>query len=318
MKAPEPQSAVNQLRALAHRAEEAVNELLQHSELHPRPSGGVDYHEWHATNPAAGIARSKALGLFHAFEDDLRLILSWHDPTYDQVHQMESHSVYEIINQRAHTQLASLDEAREKISAYFSGCLQSLTDLYDRLEGKNLVIPDTNVLIAFPKLENYQFGLPNAIVVITPIVVRELENHKRRMPKKNNEGDKARWDHAREVIRRLNDCGDAGDILEGVAISHEVSVMVQAIEPRRESAPVDSGNSIAFPEAYPPIRKRTGLPGWLDLNVPDDRFIASALEVCREHPKARIVVTSGDLNVLTKSRQARLSALNAERFFEKD
>ncbi len=313
MKTPVPQSALDQMQTLARQAEEAVNELLQYSELHARPSGGIDYREWRATSPAAGIARSKALGLFHAFEDDLHLILSWHDPTNDQVQQMESHSVFEIINQRAHTQLASLDEAKGRVGAYFSHCLRTLGDLYDRLDGKNLIIPDTNVLIDFPELERYHLGLPRVIVVFTPIIVRELDARKRH---------KARDTHdvaplnARNVIRRLKQCGDVGDILESVPISDRVSLMALAAEPKRENFSTSEEISIALPTSLPIESKRSGVPGWLDLDVPDDRFIASALEVRREYPRARILVVSGDFNVLTKARAARLAAFDAEAFFE--
>jgi predicted ribonuclease YlaK len=107
-----------------------------------------------------------------------------------------------------------------------------------------------------------------------------------------------------------------GDILEGVPISERVSVMALASEPRREGVQTDDRASIMLPGPCPPERKREALPGWLDLDVPDDRFIASALEVRREHPKAGIVVVSGDFMVLTKARAARLAAIDAEASLE--
>ncbi len=149
MKTPEPQSAVEQMQALAHLGHQAISELLRHSELRPFAGAG-NYYEWHATNPAAGTARVKALGLFHAFEDDLQWILSRHDPINDQVHAFKAHQVFEIIDQHAHTQLASVDDARRAVSEFFSDCVHSLATLHDRLDGENIVIPDTNVLIDFP------------------------------------------------------------------------------------------------------------------------------------------------------------------------
>ncbi len=305
MKTPEPRSAVEQLQELAHQLQQAIDDLLQYSELRPAAVVG-NYHEWRATNPLAGTARTKALGLFHAFEDDLHLILSWHDPTSDQVHAFNSHQVFEIIDQHAHTQMANLDDARRAVGEYLSNCLRNLMDVYDRLDGASLVIPDTNVLINYPELEGYHLGLPKATVVFTPIVIRELEDLKRRKP------------NARKVIRRLKEYGDKEDILQGVAISEKVSVMALATEPKREGVLTDERTSLALPEPFPRERKRGVLPAWLDLDVPDDRFIASALEVRREHPKARIVVLSGDFNVLTKARQARLPAFDAEAFFEQN
>lgn len=315
MKTPQPQSGVDQLQALARQVEQSVSELLQYSDLRPAAVAG-NYYEWHATNPLAGIARTKALGHFHAFEDDLHLILSWHDPTNDQVHRMHARQVFDIIDQHAHTKLASLTDARRVVSEYSSYCLRSLADAYDRLEGETLVIPDTNVLIDYPDLERYHLGLGKVTVVFTPIVIRELESHKRRKPKSTNADDVARWTNARAVIRRLKETGDVGHILEGVSVSDSVSLMALASEPKHESVLIDAGISIAVPSIFPPVPTRKGLPDWLDLNVPDDRFVASAMEVRREHPKARIVVVSGDFNVLTKARQARLAAFDAEAFFE--
>ena len=43
-----------------------------------------------------------------------------------------------------------------------------------------------------------------------------------------------------------------------------------------------------------------GLPEWLDLTVPDDRFVASALSVQSDHPGSRVYVVTGDLNMQTK------------------
>ncbi len=92
--------------------------------------------------------------------------------------------------------------------------------------------------------------------------------------------------------------------------------MALAVEPKRQSVSISEEISITLPTSLPITSKRSSVPDWLDLDVPDDCFIASALEVRREHPKARIVVLSGDFNVLTKARQARLPAFDGESFFE--
>ena len=43
-----------------------------------------------------------------------------------------------------------------------------------------------------------------------------------------------------------------------------------------------------------------GLPNWLDLEVPDDRFAASTLLLQSRHPGSSIVVATSDLNLQTK------------------
>jgi len=318
MKTPEPRSAFESLKELADQLQNTINELFQYSELRRDTQMATAYYQWYETDPRAGKARGEALRFFRMFEDELHLILSWHDPTNDQMHSFRAHEVFTIIDRRGHTQLASVDDARRAVNEYLSYGLRSVTDVPDRLEGACLVVPDTSVLIDHPTLEEYHLGLPKVIVVFTPIVIRELENHKRRRPKRDDSDDGLLWKNARTVVRRLKECGDVGDIRMGVPISDRVSVMAVAVEPQRETIQTDpSGQGLLAPQAYPPVPKRERLPAWLDLNVSDDRIIASALEVRREHPKAGIVVLSGDFNMLNKARQAGLLAFDAEEFFEK-
>lgn len=48
-----------------------------------------------------------------------------------------------------------------------------------------------------------------------------------------------------------------------------------------------------------------GLPSWLDLDVPDDRFVASALLLQSSHPGSRVYVATSDLNLQTQARCRR-------------
>jgi predicted ribonuclease YlaK len=49
-----------------------------------------------------------------------------------------------------------------------------------------------------------------------------------------------------------------------------------------------------------------GLPGWLNLAVPDDRLVASALLLQSEHPGSWLAVVTSDLNLQTKLAAAGL------------
>lgn len=42
------------------------------------------------------------------------------------------------------------------------------------------------------------------------------------------------------------------------------------------------------------------LPSWLDLTVPDDRFVASSLLLQSEHPGSALFVATSDINLQTK------------------
>ena len=50
---------------------------------------------------------------------------------------------------------------------------------------------------------------------------------------------------------------------------------------------------------YPEPRNE-GLPAWLDLQVPDDRLVASVLLLQSTHPGSTVYVATGDLNLQTK------------------
>lgn len=43
-----------------------------------------------------------------------------------------------------------------------------------------------------------------------------------------------------------------------------------------------------------------GLPSWLDLSVPDDRLVASALLLQSRHPGSAVHVATSDVNLQTK------------------
>jgi predicted ribonuclease YlaK len=55
-----------------------------------------------------------------------------------------------------------------------------------------------------------------------------------------------------------------------------------------------------------------GLPGWLDLTVPDDRLVAAALVLQSRHPMSAVHVATGDLNLQTKLAAVGLPFLDAD------
>ncbi len=288
MATPNPRSALTQLQDLAASAKHAALTLLQVSELRRADVVGGDYYEWQPLTLDAKVIRSKASALVRAFEGDLRWILILHDPLGEQRRLFFAKEVADIIDQQSHTRLKSVREAEAQVQRYFDESLFSMLEIYDPLEDENLIIPDTNVFLDFPDLEGYHLGLPKVRLVLTPTVLKELDAKKRAR-------DVDIVHNARSLIRRLKDCGDRGNILEGVPISDRVILMTRAAEPRRQ-----------------------GLLNWLDLDVPDDRFIASSLEVARQHPKAKVLVVSGDFNVLNRARAARLSAFDPEDYLGQD
>jgi hypothetical protein len=88
---------------------------------------------------------------------------------------------------------------------------------------------------------------------------------------------------AKRADRRLKGLRTNGEILPGVRVAGKVTAVFEHIEPRTD-----------------------GLPSWLDLTVPDDRFVASSLLLQSAHPGSALYVATGDINLQTKLTAVRL------------
>lgn len=121
------------------------------------------------------------------------------------------------------------------------------------------------------------------LVHLLPVVLRELDDHKRagRTPELR--------EAAKRADRRLKGLRDNGDVTTGAKVAGDVWAIFEHIEPRT-----------------------AGLPSWLDLGVPDDRFIASTLRIVSQHPSATTLAATGDLNLQTKLAATGLPFLDPE------
>lgn len=140
------------------------------------------------------------------------------------------------------------------------------------------VVADTNALIDCPDLTVYagQLG-PRYRVHLLPVVLGELDDLKRsgRTPELR--------EAARTAVRRLKGLREGGDVRTGVRVAGDISAVFEHVEPRGQE-----------------------LPGWLDLDVPDDRLVAAALLLQSAHPGSSVFVATGDLNLQTKLAAVRL------------
>ena len=105
---------------------------------------------------------------------------------------------------------------------------------------------------------------------VLPVVLRELDDLK-------GSGTPELREAAKKADRRLKGFRDNGDVRAGARVAGDTSVVFEHIEPR-------GGD----------------LPDWLDLTVPDDRLVGSALLLQSEHPGSAVYVATGDLNVQNK------------------
>ncbi|MFK4122939.1 hypothetical protein [Streptomyces longwoodensis] len=79
-----------------------------------------------------------------------------------------------------------------------------------------------------------------------------------------------------------------GDVQRGVRVAGDVHAVFEHIEPKGD-----------------------GLPNWLDLDVPDDRLVASTLLLQSRHPGSSVYVASDDINLQTKLAAVGLPFIEA-------
>ncbi|MHA4818791.1 PIN domain-containing protein [Streptomyces aculeolatus] len=159
--------------------------------------------------------------------------------------------------------------------AEYTGVVQHLRQLVALLPSEDWMVrlvADTNTLLDDPDLTIYRDVIGHRYLVhLLPVVLRELDDTKRagrHQPLR---------EAAQRADRRLKAFRDNGDVRVGARVAGDVYVVFEHIEPVAE-----------------------GLPTWLDLSVPDDRFVASSLLLQSRHPGSRLYAATSDLNLQTK------------------
>ncbi|QYL19164.1 PIN domain-containing protein [Mycolicibacterium pallens] len=166
---------------------------------------------------------------------------------------------------------ATIAEALQTIKNHIQS-LRALVELLPADEHLVRLVVDTNALIDNPDLAAYTGELGDRYVVhLIPVVLREIDDLKRAG---RNEAVR---EGAKRAERRLKGLRTNGDMRIGVRVQGDVTAKFEHIEPRSDA-----------------------LPDWLDLTVPDDRLVASALLLQSQHPASAMHVGTSDINLQTK------------------
>lgn len=169
----------------------------------------------------------------------------------------------------------TIEAIRAKAHEAIDAQLETLRDLPTAQDADlRIVIPDTNVLLDHPVLTEWRLEPPSREVVLVPQVISELDEKKR---------DARLKQPAQKAIRCIESCSRRGDTLSGVPLLGEHTLREIAVEPQMDLA-----------------------LAWLQADVPDDRMLASAMEVALEHLAADVVLLTGDRNARNKARMAGL------------
>ena len=148
-------------------------------------------------------------------------------------------------------------------------------------EGETILVPDTNSIAVEPDPAKYRdiAGEASYVFMLLPTVLGELDDLK--IAHRNPDFR----EKARSAIRRVKGWRLQGDLFIGVTVSRTVTVKAVAAEP-------DMKNTLS----------------WLDKDIADDRLIASVLEVQIAHPNSRVVLVTGDINLMNKAAWASIES----------
>jgi hypothetical protein len=145
---------------------------------------------------------------------------------------------------------------------------------------ETILIPDTNSLLSTADPTHYRqvAGQDSFVFLLLPTVLGELDRLK--VEHRNPEVQ----EKARKIITRVKGWRKQGALSTGIIIDKSITVRTLHSEP-------DMNRTLS----------------WLDANNKDDRIIASVLALQGEHPSSRVILISGDINLLNKADAAMIA-----------
>lgn len=234
---------------------------------------GFPIWDWAPSDDGLQTARMTLLGRFRAWNPRFRLLFPHATPDVEQgmYEALERLHDWLVREPGSHGVPASIEQAQQQLGETFDVLTRLLTLLPPDDFRVRLTV-DTNTLIDDPDLAVHTASLGGRYMAhLLPVVLREIDDLKR-----NGRNQDIR-DNAKRADRRLKGLRTNGDVLTGVRVAGDVHAIFEHVEPASDD-----------------------LPGWLNLDVPDDRFVASTLLLQSAHPGSALYAATGDLNLQTK------------------
>ncbi|GHE56261.1 hypothetical protein GCM10018785_26940 [Streptomyces longispororuber] len=280
-KKPQPPTYVDHLLSELADIETYYAAVLESSAVRARQmsSGGITVlghpWAWESSTPDIETRRMKLLRQVRDWAPRFRLLFPHPTPTVqrsmdDAIGLLEDWLVRDgRVKHRAPRDITGAVTRLEEAAA----ALRGLVALLPTDDWRVRVVVDTNTLMDDPDVTVYQetLGSTRYMVHLLPVVLREIDDLKR------SHSRPERREAAKKADRRLKAMRDNGDVLRGARVAGDIYAVFEHIEPRAD-----------------------GLPTWLDLHVPDDRFIASTLLLQSAHPGSKLYVATSDINLQTK------------------
>ncbi|MBU8827459.1 PIN domain-containing protein [Mycolicibacterium goodii] len=235
--------------------------------------GAADYG-WAASSPELQSSRMELLGKIRSWAPRFRLLFPHPIPSVEKrIKRRLAHLERWLVRSGGndHSIPSTVDEAQHRLAETFDDIRALFALLSDDAYPIRLIV-DTNALIDNPNVAAYAKDLgPKYMVHLLPIVLGELDDLKR-----GGRSDLVR-SGAQRAITRIKGLRNNGNILDGVRVEGQIVAKFEHVEPRGAD-----------------------LPDWLDLSVPDDRLVASALLLQSQHPGSAFYVATSDINLQTK------------------
>lgn len=227
---------------------------------------------WVPSSPELEARRMELLGRVREWEPLFRLLFPHPTPEVTKRLDKSLALLQRWLERPRDTTIpATVEGAAGKIKEA-AATLRKLGELLPEDEWPVRVTVDTNMLLDDPDVAIYTSVLGKRYMVhLFPVVLRELDDKKLagRTPDLR--------DAAKKADRRLKGLRTNGNVLRGVRVAGDVNAIFEHIEPKGDT-----------------------LPNWLDLDVPDDRFVASTLLLQSRHPGSAVYAATRDINLQTK------------------
>ncbi|WP_432159041.1 PIN domain-containing protein [Streptomyces sp. bgisy153] len=281
-KKPPPPTYVDQLLSELADIETSYAEVLDSSQVRATQMSGDNYtviglHPW-AWEPSTPDIEARRMTLLRQVRDwgpRFRLLFPHPTPAVRRsmdkaIGLLEDWLVRDgRVKHRAPRDITSAATRLKDAAA----ALRDLVGLLPADDWRVRVVVDTNALMDDPDVTVYQDAVDSMryMVHLLPVVLREIDDLKR------SHNRPERRDAAKKVDRRLKAMRDNGDVRNGARVAGDIYAIFEHVEPRAD-----------------------GLPSWLDLDVPDDRFVASVLLLQSAHPGSKLYAATSDINLQTK------------------
>lgn len=227
---------------------------------------------WTKSDPPLETARMALLRRVRSWAPRYRLLFPHPTPTVsDRLDKHIDHLERWLVRPRDGSIPPTVPQAIETVNATVAD-LRALAEYLPDDEYAVRLTVDTNTLIDNPDLTAHVGALGQKYMAhLLPVVLGEIDDLKRAGRTQDLR------DAARRADRRLKGLRTNGDVLTGVRVAHEVFVVFEHVEPASDR-----------------------VPSWLDLTVPDDRFVASSLLLQSDHPGSVLYTATSDINLQNK------------------